>query len=227
MSLLPAAFQFRYAIPVQRVDKIPRDKAPLIKLPVDTEIPFPSAMDSATSFARLFAGWNPSGLALSVTVEGKQDWPDCSPDAMHRSDGVQLWIDTRDTQNIHRASRYCHHFCLLPVGEGDDGMQPCFGQFPISRASEDAPEIDPDSILLESVADETSYTVSVWFPSESLTGFDPEGYPHLGFYLAIQDRDHGKQVLTVGDDFPYQNDPSMWVSLTLQSDSDQSPVAQN
>jgi len=215
MSLLPASFLFRYSIPVQRIERIPRAKTPLLNLPKNCQIPFPSNMDAESQFAELALAWNSKGLAVSVQVTGKSDWADCDPDSAMSADRVQLWFDTRDTQNVHRASRYCHQFVLLPIGDGEDGMRPAIRQFPIARAGEDAPDVDPDSILLESVADENGYHVSAWFPSESLHGFDPEVYSRLGFYIAVYDEELGRQFFTVGDDFPYQSDPSMWVSLDL------------
>lgn len=218
MSLLPAPFLFRYSIPVTKIDRLPRSKAPLLKLPASAAVPFPSAMESGPEFAKLSMAWNKNGLAISVTVEGKSTWASCDPASPQASDGVQIWFDTRDTQNIHRASRYCHYFCLLPIGEGDDGMTPIVKQLPIPRASDDAPEVDEESILIESEADESGYTVSAWFPSETLNGFDPEAYSRLGFYITIQDTELGKQFFTVGDDFPYQGDPTLWASLELVSE---------
>lgn len=218
MSLLPAPFLFRYSIPIVKVDRLPRAKSPLLKLPATAAVPFPSAMESNPDFAELSMAWNNNGLALSVTVAGKTTWPSCSPESPQASDGVQIWIDTRDTQNIHRASRYCHYFCLLPIGEGEDGMIPIVKQLPIPRASDDAPEVDEESILLESEADEAGYTVSAWFPKEALNGFDPEAYSRLGFYITIQDSELGKQFFTVNDDFPYQGDPTIWASLDLTSE---------
>jgi hypothetical protein len=48
-----------------------------------------------------------------------------------------------------------------------------------------------------------------------LNGFDPEQNPRLGFYYAIRDSELGEQVLSVGSDFPYWEDPSLWSVLQL------------
>lgn len=218
MSLVPAPFLFRFSMPIVQVKNLPRAKSPLIQLPAKALVPFPSSMESATAFASCSLGWNQHGLAILVSVEGKSTWPRCSPNAAYSSDCVRLWLDTRDTQTIHRASRYCHHFCLLPIGDGADGMDPVIKQFPISRASEDAPQIDEDTVLLESQVTKSGYTVAAWFPQETLHGFDPDSYARLGFYICINDHELGRQFFTVGDEFPYQNDPSLWVSLELKSD---------
>ncbi len=54
------------------------------------------------------------------------------------SDGLRVWIDTRDTHNIHRASRFCHQFVFLPTGGGPRLDQPVAEQTLINRARENA-----------------------------------------------------------------------------------------
>jgi hypothetical protein len=215
-GLVPAPFLFRFTLPVARVDRLPRAEAPLLELPESCRVPFPSALDQDPAWSELRIAWNPHGLGLSLTVAGKQDWPRCNPEAVLQSDGVQLWIDTRDTQSVHRATRYCHRFCLLPGGTGDDGRDPFLKQFPIPRAREDAPIVDPADLLLESDLHRDRYRVSVWFPAEALTGFDPESQTRLGFNLIVNDGDLGRAFFTVGDEFPVESDPSLWASLSLE-----------
>ncbi len=48
-----------------------------------------------------------------------------------------------------------------------------------------------------------------------LHGFDPDQNPRLGFYYAVRDAELGEQVLSVGSDFPYWEDPSLWAVLEL------------
>ncbi len=48
-----------------------------------------------------------------------------------------------------------------------------------------------------------------------LHGFDPEQNPRLGFCYAVRDAELGEQVLSVGADFPYAEDPSLWSVLEL------------
>ena len=64
------------------------------------------------------AAWSEAGLAFSVRVEGKKHPSWCRETKLEDSDALQLWIDTRDTHNIHRASRFCHRFIFLPGGGG-------------------------------------------------------------------------------------------------------------
>ena len=48
-----------------------------------------------------------------------------------------------------------------------------------------------------------------------LNGFDPEQNRRLGFYYAVRDAELGEQVLTIGSEFPYAEDPSLWSVLEL------------
>jgi len=217
MKLVPAPFLFRFTLPVERHDQLPRSQAPLLKLPVSAQLPFPSALESDPHFARMSLAWNPHGLAIEVTVEGKQKPGYCNPEAVSTSDAVLIWLDTRDTQNQHRASRFCHHFVAMPTGEGETGMDPVFRQLPVPRAREEAPDGDPEALLAEADVSKTGYRLSLWFPRESLHGFEPSPGSRLGFYLVVQDVERGRQTLTVSEEFPFDSDPSQWASLELKT----------
>ena len=74
--------------------------------------------DRERQFADVRAAWNPQGLIFNVTVTGKSQPLWCRDERLEDSDGLQVWIDTRATLNIHRASRYCHRYAFLPAGGG-------------------------------------------------------------------------------------------------------------
>jgi hypothetical protein len=52
-------------------------------------------------------------------------------------------------------------------------------------------------------------------PAECLNGFDPVEHPRIGLYYMLEDRDHGQQYLTVGDDLYWYVDPSTWATAVL------------
>lgn len=216
-TLIPTPLLFHYTFPVMRVDALPRKKAPLLTLPEKCRVVPPSAMDQSP-FAVLKLAWNPHGLAVEIAVSGKCRPPRCRPESIESSDAVHLWIDTRDTQTIHRASRFCHYFVAMPCGSGIKGTAPWIRQFPVARAREDAPRVDPDQLLLEGECTKTGYRLGVWLPREALHGFDTETQRRLGFNAAVHDHELGLQVLTVGDEFPIDADPSLWSSLELADD---------
>jgi len=159
--------------------------------------------------------WNERGIGIAFAVRGKSRGPKCPPGDPLGAEGLHVWLDTRNTQTIHRASRFCHHFCLLPAGNGDDGQQPCVRQLPIARAADDAQQFESDAFLITSRALGDGYDVEAWLPAATLTGFDVEVCSQLGFTCLLIDRELGDVALTVGTDFPITSDPSLWQTLDL------------
>jgi len=214
MSLIPPQFLFRWSLPVRHVAALPRSGQHLLKLPATCTLPEHGSLDPNPRFGELRVGWNAEGIGFSVNVSGKRRPPRCDQRLPLESDGLQLWIDTRNTQTIHRASRFCHHFCALPTG-GEDGASPVVRQFPIARAREEATLAEPDQFAARSEIRADGYLLEVWLPAEVLHGYDPETNPRLGFYYALRDGELGEQYLAVGPEFPFAYDPSLWWTLEL------------
>jgi hypothetical protein len=216
VNILPAAFLVRYRLPVARFDKLPRSGQKLLDLPESARLAMPGALDDADPPWELRAGWNPQGIGFSLTVTGRTIAPLANPDDPTRPDSLELWLDTRDTQSVHRATRYCHHLCVLPTGGGRDGSDSLTVPLPVARAREDAPLADSDTFLSRSRTSKTGYQVEVWIPGEALTGFDPSSQPRLGFCACLNDAEHGRRGFGVGDEFPFAADPSLWHTLELR-----------
>lgn len=212
-AVVPHSFLFRYSFPVRRADNLPRKGAPLLGLGEGFTLPDLGALNEGLCFAELRMAWNPGGIGISARVQGKSGLPVCNPTYPAESDGLQVWIDTRNTQSIHRASRFCHHFCALPDGGKRKG--PAAGQLPIARAREEAPLASPEQIRVNCESQRQGYLLEMWLPADVLTGFDPEANPRLGFYALVRDSELGEQFLTVGREFPFSNDPSLWSTVEL------------
>lgn len=133
------------------------------------------------------------------------------------ADTFQVWIDTRDTKTIHRANRYCHLFEIHPVGNSESENKAACKQHPIHRAQADAPLCDLSTIQLWTKIQPNGYELDVWFPASALYGFDPALTPQLGFYYAISDSELGDQFMIVDHEFPYEQDPSLWATVRLES----------
>jgi hypothetical protein len=194
--------------------KLPRAGKKLLDLPADFALADFGALDEAPPFGQLRLAWNEHGLGISVAVEGKKQRPKCDPRAPESSDGLRIFIDTRDTQNIHRASRYCQQFFLLP-NSGPGTADPCVVQSPILRAREVAPRANVAEIRMNTAVSKAGYRLEAWLPAKVLHGYDPEAQPRLGFYYALRDAELGEQFLSVGHDFPFAIDPSLWSTLEL------------
>lgn len=215
-AVLPPRFLFRFACSAPRADQLPgKSGSRWLEFPAGSELPDLSSLEGAPGFAVLRVAWNPGGLGIGVEVRGKSAPPRCDPERATTSDGLHLWIDTRCTQNVHRATRFCHFFCLLPRGSGKDGSRALGVQLLVPRAREDAALCDPGDLRVASEVCSDGYRLDAWLPAGVLHGFDPESQPRLGFYYAVVDSELGTQVLSVGEDFPYSSDPSLWGVLEL------------
>jgi hypothetical protein len=61
--------------------------------------------------------------------------------------------------------------------------------------------------------------VELWFPSQTLPGFDPSEHRRIGFNHDFEDERCGRQSLCLNPGFPTIYDPSLWQSLELQGDA--------
>ncbi len=213
--LLPQAFWFRLAVPCPKVEEIPRTKGRLLDLPESCALPDFGELDGQASWVKVRSGYNATGLGLSFELIDKAGPISPEPGRPSGSDGVQVGIDTRDTRNVHRATRFCHRFVasILP-GKGRT-LEVNVAQKPIARAVADAPTAKPG--LIQSRAERTlaGWRLELFFPSESLHGFDPETNRRLGIVYQVTDPDRGDQFLGVGREFPIGEDPSLWSTLLL------------
>ena len=131
------------------------------------------------------------------------------------SDGLQVWIDTRNVHNVHRASRFCHRFLFLPGGGGKK-LDTAFGQsLPINRAREPARPVAPGMLQATSQIRGDGYDLACFVPSEAMIGFEPAEHPRIGFTYALTDRELGQQTFSIGPPMPYDEDPSLWATLEL------------
>jgi hypothetical protein len=165
--------------------------------------------------AEVRMAWSEAGLVIALRVEGKRQPPWCRASRPEDSDSLQVWIDTRDVHNVHRASRFCHRFVFLPTGGGRGQDEPTATWLPINRAREQPRAIPTGRIQVYSEKRVNGYLLDALLPAEVLTGFDPQEHPRLGFTYAVVDRELGEQTFGVGSPMPYEEDPSLWATLEM------------
>ena len=213
--LLPQAFWFHVSLPCPKVEEIPRGKGRLLDLPDSCLLPDFGELEGRTSWARVRVGYNASGLGVAFEVSDKVGPISPEPERAYGSDGVQVWIDTRDTRNVHRATRFCHKFvATLTPGKGRS-LEVSVAQKPIARAVADAPIAKSAAIRSKAERTLSGWRLELFFPPEVLNGFDPETNRRLGFYYQVTDPDRGDQFPGVGREFPIGEDPSLWATLLL------------
>src|SRR5262249_55472364 len=154
-ALLPQAFWFRIAVPCPRVDDMPRrdGRKRLLELPDLCILPAGARLEGRTPWAEVRVGWNPGGLGVSVQAEGFGD-PKLSADRPEGFADIQLWVDTRDTRDVSRATRFCHRFsAAIRLQRPGRSLVVEVAQKPIARAIADPPIAR--SVHIESRADLT------------------------------------------------------------------------
>jgi hypothetical protein len=217
-TLLAPRFLFRFAVPV--LHRAPIWKAGGIELDESHRLMHLAELDSGTpdrerQFADVRMAWSVEGLLINVKVEGKKQPVWCRDDRLEDSDGLQVWIDTRATLNIHRASRYCHRFVFLPSGGGSGNAEPVADQLLINRARENARPIRPRELQVASKITKSGYWLAGFVPGTALGGYDPHQHRQLGFTYAVYDRELGMQTFANGPAFPFDEDPTCWAALDL------------
>ena len=215
--LLPQAFWFRLSIPCRRIDGLPRTgpRGRLLDLPESCALPDLAQLEGGRSWAEVRVAWNPSGLAVAIEATGKSG-PISFDEGPTLSNGAQIWIDTRDTRGIHRASRFCHRFTAkLAPGGSRTALEVELAQRPIARAVADAPTCPIETLSARAERLSGGWRLELFFPAEALHGFDPETNRRLGFAYQVSDPDREDQFLGVGREFPIGEDPSLWSTLEL------------
>jgi hypothetical protein len=218
-ALLPQAFWFRIAAPCPRVDEIPRPEGAkrLLDLPASCALPDGARLEGRVPWAEVRVGWNPRGLGIAVLAEGVAD----SQLAADRPEGfadAQFWVDTRDTRDVSRATRFCHRFVApLRVRESGRRLDIDVVQRPIARALADPPMSRPGLIEARAELSRAGWQLELFLPAQVLHGFDPDTNRRLGFASQIADHVREDQFLGVGRDFPIGENPSLWATIELRN----------
>jgi hypothetical protein len=160
-------------------------------------------------------GWNPKGLGIMVLADGRGG-TSAGPDRPEGFGNVNVWIDTRDTRNVSRATRFCHRFAAhLTLGSDRKSLQVELGQRAIARAVADAPISAPDLLSARAELNRSGWVLELFLPTQALHGFDPETNRRLGLAFQVSDHEREDQFLGVGREFPIGENPSLWATLEL------------
>jgi len=217
-TLLAPRFLFRFAAPVRHRDPIWKPGG--VALDESYRLLNLAELDAGTEnrerqYADVRMAWHAQGLLFNVSVTGKSQPVWCRDGRLEDSDGFQVWIDTRATLNIHRASRYCHRYVFLPAGGGGGDTDPVADQLLINRARENARPIRPRELQVASKITKTGYNLAAFVPSAALAGYDPHQHKQIGFTYGIYDRELGLQTFATGPAFPFDEDPTCWAAVDL------------
>ncbi len=215
LSDLPASFLFRYRFAIPRVADLPRSPEPL-----QPWLPNPSDLDRTAPLpARLWAGWNDRGCGFVFQVRGKQHPPAGQADRLDQADRCRLWIDTRATHNVHRATQYCHALVAYPQVTDGSGSRPVVQQVTIPQAREAAPAHIERFAEARFHPEPDGYRLHLWIPAEALHGFDPDQQREIGLFWLVRDSELGLLLPAYDASVPFHRDPSVWFTVRLADTS--------
>ena len=215
-TLLPQPFWFRVAHSSRRVEDIPRSKGKLLELPDSCKLLDLGQLDGRPGWVRVHSAWNGRGLGFRFEVVDKLGEISPEPSRPSGIDTVQLWIDTRDTRTVHRATRFCHRFVITLMPSVGRALTASVVQKPIARALADPPMTGAAAVITRVDRTVTGWRLDLFVPAEALVGFDPEENRRLGLAYQVTDPDRGELFSGVGREFPIGEDPSLWATLILE-----------
>ena len=208
-----AFFNFSFACPFRR--EPPRIDGNLRDWDDAFRLPDLMAVEGLESYADLYMAWDDSGIYFALRVRRKSRYR-IDPGNPARGDCLELWLDTRDLKDAHRANRYCYHFYFLPGGAGKDGKKPIGRQTTIENAREQAPPCPEDSIEVGLRRLKRSCQMEIKLPASGLEGYQPREFGRLGFTYLLHDVERGVQSWSAGAGQPIAHDPSTWGSVDLR-----------
>lgn len=216
--MIDPTFLFRFEVPIREHDCAFGTTAaqPGLELPERCRLASFGELAGKRNFAEVRMAWDKSAIAFVVEVSGKKTLPWCRDSRMEDSDGFHLWIDSRCSPGIHRATQYCHRFLFMPTGGGPRRESPMTALMPIHRARQNPKAPPAGSIQVHVRAQPDGYRMAGRIAASAMTGFDAHQYPRLGLYYAVIDRELGWQTFSLSEEYPVVEDPSLWGEAVLE-----------
>ena len=215
LSSIPSTLLFRFQVPCQYADLSWKKSG--VALGEEYQLPLFCELQKQKPFADVRAAWNEKGLFFDVSVSGKQLKTDSDITRPIASDCFQVWIDTRNVHEVHRATRFCHWISFLPAGAPGQTSQPCGTMLKINRAQKTPGTFAHFRPNVHSDIRNDGYRMQAYIDKVALDGWDDEYPRQLGFMYLVHDQELGEQFLAGNSDFPVAEDPSLWSTMELIS----------
>ncbi len=131
---------------------------------------------------------------------------------------LQLYIDTRSSPGIHRASANCHCLdfrCIQPYSNRFESRPMRAELLQIARAKASPKPMPPGSAVGWCSADERSIHIHAFVGMEALTGCDPFEFPEWGVMFVVIDSQYRRYSLARMTQAVPMDDPSLWCRARL------------
>ena len=193
------------------------------KLKDECLIPAFSSLNGSRRFAEAYIAWSSAGIFFQVSLKANgQDIAETkATPVMNRSYLCSLYLDTRWSPDVRRATSFCHRFdFILMRPTRSSPQQRGHGELtPIQRARAAPAEVHPKDISVATFLQPGGYEIKAFLPAETLTGYSPEEFQDVGVFYTINDLMYGNQIMARTLQSPYFEDPSVWCRGKLQQTS--------
>ncbi len=177
-------------------------------------LPALSSLNGGKQFAEMSIAWNKDGLFFHSILKaptGKAASV-AAGSLSSKSLLLSVYIDTRWSPGVHRATSFCHRFDFFlnrptssnPVARGHGELNP------IQRARAAPAAIHPTDISVATFFLPDGYEIKAYLQADTLTGFSPEEFQEIGIFYTINDAVLGNQIMARTLQSPYFEDPSVW-----------------
>lgn len=161
-------------------------------------------------FAEVALAWNEEGLHCICFVDKSLE--EVAFPLFSNGDALELFIDTRDLKTAGFATRFCHHFLVLP-----EAIQGIHAQEMTRFRTEDVhPLCDRADLIVNTTIQKNNYILHIFIPAHCLHAFDPLICDRIGFTYKIHRYGGLPQHFAVSSEhFSIEQSPRLWASLSM------------
>ncbi len=214
-QLIPSSSLFRFCVPCRRYRR-PIGELGTLDLSDEYRLPYFGELDGETPYAVVRMAWTPTALIWHVSVTGKQGPPWSHENRPEESDGLHVWIDTRDTKQVQRGTRFCHRLAFLLPDPTVGSASPPAVQIWLERAMDHPTALREEDLRCAVQFRKNGYELRAAVRAAALTGLDQVAGARLGFFHIVKDRELGDQLWSLTEDYSQlEEDPSLWGTVEL------------
>lgn len=163
--------------------------------------------------------WSEEGLTFQFSLEGKTRRPYCRLNDLEHSDAIEIFLDTRNTKSVHRATRFCHRFLFLPCGAGPHEKDPYASMLKIHLARGEPSTMGMFQPHVNCKIHAHGYKLTCHLSRKFLEGWAPVEQPEVGIFYQVRDSELGHFSMVYDRQLPVSEDPSLWPTAFLTKQS--------
>ncbi len=176
-------------------------------------IPALSTLSGGKRFAEIAMAWSIDGLFFHSRLRAPAGREAAIANSLSpKSQLFSVYLDTRWSPGVHRATSYCHRFdFILTRPTRSQSVIRGHGELsPIQRARSAPAAVHPQDISVATFFHSAGYDIKAFLKGDTLTGYSPEEFQEIGIFYTINDSVLGNQIMARTLQSPYFEDPSVW-----------------